>query len=64
MKHLTNIQRIRFSDDDIKLISELKRLKIKPTIFIRVAFREKIQREMKLLLEQEAKEKSKETLPF
>lgn len=64
MKQLTNIQRLRFSDDDIKLIAELKRLRIKPTTFIRIAFREKIERELKPLIEKEQREKNKIYTPF
>lgn len=64
MKLLTTSYRIRLSNDDINLINELKRLRIKPTTFIRQAFREKLDREMKSLLEKEAKEKSKTYIPF
>ena len=56
--------RIRLSKDDKKLIDELKKRKIKPTTFIRNAFREKIKNELPIIIEREEKRKSKEYCPF
>lgn len=64
MRQLTNIQRLRFSDEDMELIRKLRELKIKPTTFIRIAFREKIQRELSQLIKEEEKRKAKIDLPF
>ena len=64
MAKLTEIQTIRFSKDDILLIDELKRLKIKPDQIIRLAFREKLNRDLPILLKEEQKRKSKEFCPF
>jgi len=43
---LTNTYRIRLSDADLHLLNELKKHRIKPTTFIRDAFREKIKSEL------------------
>lgn len=64
MSLLTEIETIRFSKDDTNLMAELKRLKISPHKFIRAAFREKIQRELKSLIEKEQREKNKIYTPF
>jgi hypothetical protein len=64
MKKLTNSYRIRLSDDDLLLLKQLKSLKIKPTTFMRKAFREKIQRELPKLIETENKRKQKIKCPF
>lgn len=47
MKQYTHSYRINLSSEDMQYIDELKKLKIKPTTFIRIAFNEKIQRELK-----------------
>lgn len=61
---LTNSYRIRLSNDDLLLLKQLKSLRIKPTTFMRKAFREKIQRDLPLLIENENKKKDKQYCPF
>jgi hypothetical protein len=61
---LSNSYRIRLSDDDLQLLKELKKLRIKPTTFIRNAFREKIEREMPKIIESEKKRILKIYCPF
>lgn len=61
---LTNSYRIRLSDDDLLLLKQLKSLRIKPTTFMRNAFREKIERELPKLIEYENKSKEKIKCPF
>ena len=61
---LTNSYRIRLSDDDLLLLKQLKSLRIKPTTFLRNAFREKIQRELPKLIEAENKRNEKIKCPF
>ncbi len=56
---LTNSYRIRLSDDDLLLLKQLKSLRIKPTTFMRNAFREKIERELPKLIDSENKRKEK-----
>jgi len=66
MKFLTETRRIRFSKDDTKLMDDLRKKRVKVTVFIRDAFREKIQRDMPKILEAEAKRKQKtlDNCPF
>lgn len=61
---LTHSYRIRLSSNDLLLLNELKKLRIKPTTFIRNAFREKIERELPKLIEAENKRNSKIKYPF
>ena len=61
---LTNSYRIRLSSNNLLLLNELKKLRIKPTTFIRKAFREKIEREMPKIIELENKRKEKIKCPF
>lgn len=61
---LTNSYRIRLSDEDLQLLNELKKLKIKPTTFLRNAFREKIQRDLPKIIDSENKRKEKVKCPF
>ena len=61
---LTNSYRIRLSDEDLQLLNELKKLRIKPTTFLRNAFREKSQRELPKLIDAENKRKEKIKCPF
>lgn len=61
---LSNSYRIRLSDDDLALLEQLKKLRIKPTTFIRNAFREKIEREMPKIIESEKKRILKIYCPF
>lgn len=61
---LTHSYRIRLSNNDLLLLNELKNLRIKPTTFIRKAFREKIERELPKLIESENKRNDKIKCPF
>lgn len=61
---LTNSYRIRLSDNDLLLLKQLKSLRIKPTTFIRNAFREKIERELPKIIEKENNQKEKIKCPF
>jgi len=64
MAQLTEKEWIRFSKDDVNLMSELRRLKIKPHAFIRIALREKLIRDLPKLIKEENILKSKEYCPF
>lgn len=64
MAQLTEIQMIRFSKEDIQLLNRLRELKVKPHKFIRIALREKLQRDLSVLIKEEEKLKSKEYCPF
>lgn len=64
MKQLIVNKRIKFSNEDLILMVELKRLKINPSKLIRQAFRDKIKSELPVILKDEAKRKSKEYCPF
>ena len=61
---LSKSYRIRLSDEDVQLLNKLKKLRIKPTTFVRNAFREKIERELPKLIETENKRKEKIKCPF
>ncbi len=61
---LTNSYRIRLSNEDLSLLNDLRRLRIKPTTFIRTALREKIAKELPRLLEKEKQELNKIYCPF
>jgi hypothetical protein len=61
---LSKSYRIRLSDEDLQLLNKLKKLRIKPTTFLRNAFREKIKRELPKLIETENKRKEKIKCPF
>ena len=54
---LTHSYRIRLSSNNLLLLNELKKLRIKPTTFMRNAFREKIERELPKLIDSENKRK-------
>lgn len=56
--------RIRLSKNDMLLLNELKRLRIKPTTFIRNAMREKIERDLPKLIEKEKQNTDKQYCPF
>ena len=60
---LNHSYRIRLSNNDLLLLKELKKLRIKPTTFMRKAFREKIERELPKMIEDETKRKNKEYCP-
>lgn len=61
---LIHSYRIRLSNNDILILNELKKLRIKPTTFIRKAMREKIERELPKLIEAETNRMNKEYCPF
>ena len=61
---LIHSYRIRLSNNDLLLLNELKKLRIKPTTFIRKAMREKIERELPKLIQDEIKMKNKQYCPF
>ena len=61
---LTNSYRIRLNDEDLALLNQLKKLRVKPTTFIRNAIREKMQKDFPKLIDKENKRKSKEYCPF
>lgn len=60
MKKLTNIQSIRFSDEQIKSLQILKDHNVVVSRFIRQAVKEKIQRDWKNIKES----KNREYCPF
>ena len=61
---LIHSYRIRLSNNDLLLLNELKKIMIKPTTFIRKAMREKIERELPKLIQDEVKMKNKQYCPF
>jgi len=61
---LTHSYRIRLSSDDMLLLNELKKLRVKPTTFIRNAIREKIERDLPKIIEAEKKRIAKDQCPF
>ena len=63
-RRLNITKRIRFNNDDELLMQRLKQLKIKPSKFIRQAFREKIKNDLPKLIIEEEKRKSKDYCPF
>lgn len=48
---LIHSYRIRLNDSDLALLNELKKLRVKPTTFIRNAIREKTERDLPKLKE-------------
>lgn len=60
---LTHSYRIRLSSNDLLLLNELKKLRIKPTTFMRKALREKIDRDLPKLIEAETKRNEKIKCP-
>lgn len=63
-KILTKTRRIRFSENDILLMESLKKYRIKPTTFLRDAFREKIKRDKPIILQEEMERIESIKLPF
>lgn len=57
-------ERIRLSKEDKDLLERLRQLRVKPSKFIRQAFREKIERDMPTLIKEEQKRKEKQHCPF
>lgn len=64
MNQLTKIKRFRFSQMDLLLFEELRKHQIKPSRFLRDAFREKIARDLPNVIKQEKINRSKEYCPF
>lgn len=64
MKILTTSYRIRISNADKILLSDLKTKGFKPTTFIRNAFREKLQRDLPLLIAEEKRKQELIDCPF
>lgn len=56
--------RIRLTEDDHKLLADLKKMKVRPSVFIRQALREKLQRDMPSIIKAEQERKQKEYCPF
>ena len=64
MAYISNRQTFTFSHEDIILLNELRRFKIKPSQFVKLALREKYHRDLPILLKEEAKRRDKEFCPF
>lgn len=64
MKQLTHIQRFRFTQNDIILFAELKKNRINVSSFVRKAFREKIERDLPKIIEEEKNRINKQYCPF
>lgn len=56
--------RLRMNKEDKILLKRLRELRINPSVFVRNAMREKIKKELPLLIKEEEKRKSKEYCPF
>lgn len=61
---LNRSYRIRLSDDDLKLLNQLKGLGIVPSSFVRKAIREKISKNLPDFIEQERRQKDTIFCPF
>ena len=55
MAQLTERYEIKLSENQIKIIDELRRLKICPSKFIRIAFEEKFERDYKTIVKKQNK---------
>lgn len=64
MKQLTKIKWIRVSEDLEKKLSELKKYSIVESKFVRLAIEEKLQRDMRIIVDKFNKEKQKQYCPF
>lgn len=64
MAQLTEIQTIRFSKKDVELMNDLKKYNVKIDEFIRIAFREKVKKDFRKIIELENYRDSKEYCPF
>ena len=64
MNKLTHIQRFRFTQDDVLLFVELKKNRINLSSFVRKAVREKIERDLPKIIENENKRIDKTYCPF
>lgn len=63
-KGLIFTERLRLSEDDKKMLDKLRQLRIRPSVFIRQAFREKIERDMPALIKEEQERNSRQYCPF
>ena len=64
MRQYTITQRIGVSAELKRLLTDLKRYRVKPSTFIRQAIREKIERDMPKIIENEKKRQERCKLPF
>ncbi len=64
MNKLSHIQRFRFTQNDMLLFAELKKNRVNISLFVRKAFREKIERELPKIIEKENKRINKIKIPF
>ena len=64
MNQLTKIKWIRISEELDKKLSKLKKYSIVESKFIRLAIEEKLERDMKVIIDKFEKEKQKECCPF
>lgn len=65
MKQYTKVQRIRFSEEQVKSLVILKeKYRIKPSSFIRQAIKEKIQRDLPGIIKQIERGKQNKECPF
>ena len=64
MQILTKTYRLRISQADLNLIAELRKYGIKPTRFIREAFREKVERDRPVILKREQEALERLVCPF
>ena len=64
MNKLSHIQRFRFTQDDVLLFAELKKNKVKISSFVRKAIREKTERDMPKIIQNENKRIDKTYCPF
>ena len=64
MNKLSHIQRFRFTQDDVLLFVELKKNRINFSSFVRKAIREKTERDMPKITQNENKRIDKTYCPF
>ena len=64
MRQLTHIQRFRFTQNDMLLFAELKKNRVNISSFVRKAIREKIERDLPKMIEEENKRNEKINCPF
>ena len=64
MNKLTHIQRFRFTQNDVLLFVELKKNRINLSPFVRKAVREKIERDLPKIIENENKRIDEIKCPF
>jgi len=64
MKVLTETYRVKLSRSDRQMLNELRRFRIVPAKFVRQAIRDKIQKELPVLIQEEKRRLSKDHCPF